>query len=92
MTKYLTEGLPVDFSEICPHLKNNPPKKIVGFIFEIGDQDVLASETACPNGGLPGVERRKPTEFILPINTEVEIVAYCSGCQFFPSGFLANIA
>jgi len=86
MEKEIKVGFQVDFARYCPVLKESPPVRPVGFFFDTQAKDLIASETGCPNGGLPGTEKRSDSGFLVPINPD-SVVAYCSGCKKLNQGF-----
>lgn len=83
-------GYQIDFARLCPLLKKSSPVRPVGFFFDMEEKGIIASETACPNGGFPCVEKRSDSGFIVPINQE-RIVAHCEGCRYLQEGFEEQI-
>jgi len=79
-------GHQVDFANYCPVLRKQPAERPVGFFFDCEQEGLIASEVSCPNGGLPGVEKRSDSGFLIHINPD-RIVAYCNGCTKLPQGF-----
>jgi hypothetical protein len=77
-------GYQIDFSKYCPHLKDHSPTRPVQLFFS--PDTAIASETSCPQGGLPGVEQRSDSGFLVPINPD-RIIVYCAGCQSLNGGF-----
>jgi len=75
----------VNFSEFCPYLEKHAPRLPVRLFFELYP-GVIASETHCPNGGLPGIEKRSDSGFLIPIYPDRLIVS-CEGCSKLKSGF-----
>jgi len=86
MATEIEVGYQVDFSHCCPVLKMDPPEHSVGFFFDTEEEGLIASETACPNGGLPGVEKRSDSGFLVPTKPDC-VVAYCNGCSKLKQGF-----
>jgi len=79
-------GLEVNFSEYCPYLSKHRPNRPVRLFFNLDEAGIIASETSCPNRGLPGVEKRSDSGFLVPINPD-RIVVSCDGCFKLKGGF-----
>lgn len=77
-------SLNIDFQKICPYLIENPPQKPTGLIFDVKNPDIIASETACENGGIPGVEKVGQGTIVPQFQA---IIAHCEGCKLNPVGF-----
>lgn len=86
MTERIATGIEVNFCDLCPYLKKNGVSRPVRLFFSADDPDIIASETGCPNGGLPGIEKRSDSGFLVPLNQD-SIVAYCNGCPKLKAGF-----
>lgn len=90
MSKEVSVGYQIDFANYCPLLMKIAPKRPVGLFFNSAEEGIVASETACTNGGLPGVEKRSDSGFLVHVNPD-RIVAYCQGCAQLPEGFEEQI-
>lgn len=84
-------GYQIDFANYCPLLRTKPPERPVGFFFNPATEGIVASETACVNGGLPGVEKRSESGMLVQLNPD-RIMAYCGGCPKLEDGFEEVVA
>lgn len=84
MAEHIVSGFKIDFADYCPFLKEHDPKNPSGLFFT--PDTAIASETHCSNGGLPGVEKRSDSGFLVPINPD-KIIVSCEGCSKLKGGF-----
>lgn len=92
MSEQINSGFRINFAEYCPYLKEHDSGNPTGLFFT--PDTAIASETHCSHEGLPGVEKRSDSGFLVPINPD-RIVVYCSGCSKLAGGFeqeLKNIS
>ena len=84
MSERVDNGYQINFANYCPFLKANDSKNTSGLFFT---PDVsIASETHCSHGGLPGVEQRSDSGFLVPIYPD-RIIVNCTGCTKLSGGF-----
>lgn len=86
MAERTQSGVEINFSEHCSYLSRHGSCRPVRLFFNIDDTNIIASETSCPNGGLPGVEKRSDSGFLVPIYQD-KIVVSCDGCTKLKGGF-----
>lgn len=87
-TERTVSSLKINFCDYCPYLLSNGSSVPIEISFD--QETSIASERLCPNGGLPGVEKRSESGFLVPINPD-KIVVYCEGCDRQENGFEVSL-